>query len=373
LRADHRPGTRSSRRPDAIDYHDHAIAGMDVRLVSMYPLSVLRGGLEYQCVNAVKALQDAGLSARLLDWYDPSDRFDVLHFYGGGWHEIAAQARRRSAIVVTALASARGNHHALRIASRFADRMARRITPTMYGRNRELLATADAVICSSPVEREFFRTMFGVPGSKLRIIPNGIHESRFVATPDAFLQRFGRRDYVLYVGNLVSRKNPLMLARVLDRLQVSGVFVTGTVPAEQDYADEFARFVSGRKGLLWLPGLDYESELMASAYAAAAAFCLPSTAETQPVSALEAMAAGTPVLLADAPYARQHPYEQAVRFAPTEQALAGALRRVLGDRDLHRPSPPLEFRWSAVVGALTAVYQAAQEAATSRGVHWPDA
>lgn len=342
---------------------------MDVRLVSMYPLSILRGGLEYQCVSAVKALQDAGVAARLLDWYDAADRFDVLHFYGGRWNEVAAQAHERCAVVVTALASARGKHRALRIASRLTDALARRISPTMYGRHREFLAMADAVICSNEMEREFFASMYGVPALKLRVIPNGIHESRFAARPDAFVQRFGRRDFVLYVGNLVRRKNPVMLARVLDRLNVPGVFITGTVPTEQEYADEFARFVAGRDGLLWIPGLDYDSELMASAYAAAAAFCLPSTAETQPVSALEAMAAGTPVLLADIPYARQHPYEQAVRFAPAEEALAGALRRVLADRDAYRPSPPQEFRWSTVAAALTAVYREAHAAAVRRGIH----
>jgi len=49
--------------------------------------------------------------------------------------------------------------------------------------------------------------------------------------------------------------------------------------------------------VVYLGALDYHDPLLASAYAAAGVFCLPSLSEVMPLCVLEALAAGTPVVM----------------------------------------------------------------------------
>jgi glycosyltransferase involved in cell wall biosynthesis len=62
--------------------------------------------------------------------------------------------------------------------------------------------------------------------------------------------------------------------------------------------------VANHSHVTWIPGIDHDDPLLASAYAAAAVHVLPSTAEAQGIVSLEAAAAGARVVVSDLPSLR---------------------------------------------------------------------
>jgi glycosyltransferase involved in cell wall biosynthesis len=146
----------------------------------------------------------------------------------------------------------------------------------------------------------------------------------------------------------VPRKNPLVLAEVLRDMGVPGVFIGGVSQAEKAYGDSFEKVVGAVPSLLWIRGLAHDDPILASAYSAAAVFCLPSSAEVQSASALEAMAAGRPIVLG----------EHALRCRPDRpDSIRRAIETALAAPEEHAVRLPESFTWLNVARATAAVYE----------------
>ncbi|HDS59165.1 MAG TPA: glycosyltransferase family 4 protein [Thermoplasmatales archaeon] len=156
-----------------------------------------------------------------------------------------------------------------------------------------------AVVVPSQAAREELAPLISVP---LRVVPTGVDVERFAAGDGSRARRrlgLNDRPLVLHVGRVVREKNldhllaaaPLVLASVPHARFV----VVGTGP----YLEEL-RQKAQRQGLaehVLFTGF-VEEEDLPHYYAAADVFAFPSTYETQGIVALEAMAAGTPVVAA---------------------------------------------------------------------------
>lgn len=160
---------------------------------------------------------------------------------------------------------------------------------------RELVALTDHLIALSEYELSVLNRM-GALTRPYSLVHNGV-DSTFAdsATGEAFAAHVGVRDYVLCVGRIEPRKNQLMLAHALRDTGIDLVLL-GDTP-KQDYAD-LVRAVGGPR--VHLAGkLRHDDPLLASAYAGARVFVLPSWSEGAPLSALEAAAFGLPLVLSD--------------------------------------------------------------------------
>ncbi|HUC38750.1 MAG TPA: glycosyltransferase [Candidatus Acidoferrum sp.] len=132
------------------------------------------------------------------------------------------------------------------------------------------------------------------------VVPNGVDTRRF--NPDVQSSRIrksitkSKRDkVVLYVGRMSKEKRVDVLIRAAARLKGHGIkFVfAGTGPAAHRYQHLAARL--GLRDTARFVGFVPDKDLP-KYYAAADVFCTPSTFETQGIVAIEAMAAGTPVV-----------------------------------------------------------------------------
>ncbi|TMA78579.1 MAG: glycosyltransferase [Deltaproteobacteria bacterium] len=169
------------------------------------------------------------------------------------------------------------------------------IVPGYFAAVREMVALADHLIALSHVEIARLAAA-GAHDVPFTLVRNTVDVARFAAaTPDAFTSRYGVRDYVLCVGRLEPRKNQLMLAQAL---RASGVplVLLGAV-ADDAYAALVRRH--GGANVHLIESLPHDSDLLASAYAGARVFALPSWCEGAPLSALEAAATGTELVLSD--------------------------------------------------------------------------
>jgi glycosyltransferase involved in cell wall biosynthesis len=108
----------------------------------------------------------------------------------------------------------------------------------------------------------------------------------------------------LSIGRIEPRKNTLELIRAARRLELPLVIVGEAPPGFEPY-EATCRQAAGPE-TLWLGRLDHHDPLLASAYAAARVFALPSWFETPGLSALEAALAGCAVVIT--PYGSTRDY-----------------------------------------------------------------
>lgn len=186
------------------------------------------------------------------------------------------------------------------------------------------------------------------------IISNGVDSARFAAPdPDAvraWRARLG--DYVLAVGGIEPRKGSLALLdayALLRRTHPDTALVIAGGETVFDYRDYRARWDArivelGIEPVVLGPVADAG---MPSLVAGASAFAFPSEKEGFGLAAMEALAAGVPVVVSDLPVLRET-FADAVEFAPDAPALAAALERALTAAD-----PARAERGRALAGRYT--------------------
>jgi glycosyltransferase involved in cell wall biosynthesis len=203
------------------------------------------------------------------------------------------------------------------------------------------------VVTVSAFSRDELRELLGVEAV---VVPGGV-DARFV--PGAVETG---RPYVLTVASRTARKNLGALDVAARRLAAEGIELVaagGDRPqfrAETGPARPAVRFL-GHVPDARLPGL----------YAGALAFVLPSLHEGFGLTALEAMACGTPVVAARAG-ALPETCGDAARYADPRDpaAIADAIEAAIGDDALRAAGPrrAATFTWERTVAGLDAVVRA---------------
>ena len=92
-----------------------------------------------------------------------------------------------------------------------------------------------------------------------------------------------------------ARKNILNLIHALKNIDHPAVII-GKI-TDSPYSKQCIEEAKKSKNILIIPGIDNNSELLASAYAAANVFVLPSLFETPGIAALEAALAGSKIVI----------------------------------------------------------------------------
>lgn len=111
----------------------------------------------------------------------------------------------------------------------------------------------------------------------------------------AFREHLGIGEYVVCVGRVEPRKNQLLLAHALRDTGLELVLIGDTPKPDYQALVQAA----GGSRVHFVPRIDHDDPLLASALAGARVFALPSWSEGMPLSALEAASAGVALVLSD--------------------------------------------------------------------------
>lgn len=232
--------------------------------------------------------------------------------------------------------------------------------PNFRSAVRTMAEAADFLVFVSEHERRLIASL-GVPVVNSKVVRNAVDYRKFSETSGAlFAERFGVEDYVLCVGRLESRKNQALLARAVAGTGLPIVFIGHD--GDEQYADT-VRAIAGPNAL-FIPRIEPEDDLLASAYAGARAFCLPSFAEGAPLAALEAAAAGVPLVLSNRSGEKEYFGSLATYVDPFDllglrEAVIAAHAR--GYDDDHRAAlkdlVKRQFAWDRHVDDLIEVYE----------------
>jgi glycosyltransferase involved in cell wall biosynthesis len=226
---------------------------------------------------------------------------------------------------------------------------------------RHYVERADHVICVSEATRRDLLRVFGQVKAPVSVVHHGV-DGRF--HPGVPRLDFLPDRYVLFVGNRDAYKDADVLFRAFaivaandPDLQLLCVGGTGLSARE---VDQFTTLgIRDRVSQQHLP-----DDAMASAYTHAEVFVFPSRFEGFGMPALEAMASGTPTILANATSLPEVGGDAAAYFEPGRaDELAEVITTVLGDAGLRArmATAGLErasgFTWSRAADRTADVYR----------------
>lgn len=228
---------------------------------------------------------------------------------------------------------------------------------------RLTLGRADAVIAVSKAMQQAVLDRFGI---NAYYVPNGVRPPAPVQT-HAVLGQLGLepREYILFASRLVQEKG---LHFLFDAYRALGTRVPLVVAGSggASYADEYERRLrdSAPPGTIFA-GFRSGQDLQ-ELFAHARVYVLPSVMEGLPLSLLEAMSHGLPVIHSDIPECVEVTRGDAgvafaVRDAP---ALADALQSVLGDDALSarlgasaRARVASDYTWPSIAARVEDIYR----------------
>ncbi len=272
--------------------------------------------------------------ARSLDLLAAAPRGATLVIDGLAFAELPAERLRSLGRPLVALV-----HHPLALETGLAPAETERLEAS----EREALAQAAAVVCTSAATRRTLVARYGVPEERVHVAEPGVDPA-----PRAAGSR-GGAPVVLSVGALIPRKNHETLARALALL--GDLAWRWRLVGSPDRDPACARRLSG---LIRELGLNERVELLGAvapaeleaAYASADLFALPSRHEGYGMAYAEALARGLPVIAGDAGAASELvPRDAGARVDPDDvRGIAAALRRLIEDGGARRAAS--DAAWS---------------------------
>lgn len=248
----------------------------------------------------------------------------------------------------------------------------RLFSPDVYLAKR----VAQTTVLNHEIRDAFVRG--GVSPGRVEVVPNGVDLDRFGEVTEADLTRvreaygLGDRPFVLYVGTVMPRKGVTELVRALGSVaEREDVPTPRAILAGENTLDE--EYTARVEELIAELGLERNVELMGfvdaadlpALYALADAFVVSSLEEGFGMTAVEAMAAGTPVVgtqVGGIPTIIEDGKQGRLVEPGDAAALADALAEVLGDPEIRERMAEQarqrarDFSWEAVGEQVEVVY-----------------
>ncbi len=259
------------------------------------------GGLQIQILETIKALNELGINAKLINPYkEKLTSYDLVHIFSAinGNHRIAEHSRSLGLPVVSSPLIRSHWTKSLGKRARFLESLVGRFTnwevKTEYRHILTCLGHSNRLIALGNQERQAIIDGFNIDAGLIDIIPNGIPVRFFNASPEYFVEKTGiKPGFVLCVAAINPYKNQSMLVKALNESNVPVVLIGPCLDGDKQYLDSLLK----QNHVHHLGTLNNDDPLLASAYAAAEVFCLPSMSEVMPISMMEALAAGTPAVI----------------------------------------------------------------------------
>lgn len=277
---------------------------MRIYLASYQSIMLNRGGPTYKILHIKRALENIGIDVRLFDMWDYNLKLtkdDLVHIFLANisTYSLAMNLKLYNAkYVVNPIIYS--NHPAwkVKLYQKLEKPLNKIFIRSMsdYRITRSICKNAERVLPNTKAEEELLVNGMNVDHAKMQVIHNGVEERFAEANPSSFFQKYGLKDFVLYVGHLgPDRKNGRNIIKALQQIDHPAVIIADVLNNKE--GEWCKREIKKSKNIKLITWLDHEDPLLASAYAAAHTFVLPTKYETPGRAALEAGLAGANIVI----------------------------------------------------------------------------
>jgi glycosyltransferase involved in cell wall biosynthesis len=329
---------------------------MKVILDHLIPFSLAHGGVQIQIEQTKVALERARIEVEFGRWWDTSQQGDIIHYFGSIPNNYLHLARqRRIPVVLTNFFSETCNR------SDFYLQVQGLITRGLlalpgWGSIKTQLhwqtyKNVARAIVGTQAEGHVLQTVYGVPESKISVVPLGLDQIYLTNEP---LRRPG--DHLISVGTIRDVKRSIELADLARSAEVPILFIGNPYSLHDPYWQRFHRLIDNRF-VLHRNHVSNASELK-SLLLSARGFVLYSHYETWSLAAHEAAACGLPLLLPDMKWSRECFGEEATYFRADNPKTDSEILR-----NFYKTAPKLSsprqglYSWGDVAKQLVDIYE----------------
>jgi glycosyltransferase involved in cell wall biosynthesis len=328
-------------------------------------VSIIHGGPRIQILRTKEELDKLGVDVALFEPWRPFSRSssDLFHLFSAniGTFHLARNVENLGLPMVTSPIFFTQHSPNFMRSALFVEHALQRIRPgvwTDYGCTQQICKWSRCVLPNTSEESRLIEQGLGVPPERISVVPNGV-EARFeFGDPSLFKKKFGIEKFILNVGHIgPARKNVLGLIRALRTIDHPAVIIGRVTGLE---GERCVKEAAQNKNILLIPGLDNDSKMLASAYAACEVFVLPSLFETPGIAALEAGLAGAKVVITTLGGTREYFGSKAQYVDPysVESIRMGILSALNANRDKAlQHHIKKEYLWRKVAEKTLAVYE----------------
>jgi glycosyltransferase involved in cell wall biosynthesis len=320
------------------------------------PFALAHGGQAIQIQKTIAALNEIGVDAEPLRWWDENQKGDLIHYFGlMPSDQIRFAQQKKIKVLLANLLTEQGSQTNLqrrvrRIFRWGVESFAPRVVANSFG--WEPYRLADACVALTAWEKHLMEYKFGAMAEKIYVVPNGV-EPEFFAAP-----KTPRGEWLVCTATITERKRVLELAEAAVVAQTP-VWVLGKAYTDNDpYAQKFFALAKQNPKVIRYEGGVSNRAGLAKIYRAARGFVLLSAMESLSLSALEAAACECPLLLSDLPWARSS-FEAGTQFCPVTDAVsstAEALKTFYAAAP-QLPPPPKPATWPDVARQFKTIYE----------------
>jgi glycosyltransferase involved in cell wall biosynthesis len=323
------------------------------------PFLLAHGGLQIQVESTKAALQEADFEVEYLRWWDHSQCGDLIHFFGrANPSHIDFAHTKGMKYVMQELLTSQGSRSVTHLRLQAAaNRILRKILPSSYRLplRWDSYQKADAIIAITKWEAWIMGALFDAPPQRIRVVPNSV--------ADVFFRRAAKPfgEHLICVATITERKRLLELAQAATFAETP-LRVIGKPYSDSDpYFLRFLEAIRASQGIVEYLGPIHKPEDLASCLHHARGFVLPSTMETQSLAALEAAAAGLPLLLSDLPWAHDTFGNKATYLPICSGLVLSSHLKNFFDLAPRLPTPDKPPTWREVADKLVRIYDSLLE------------
>jgi glycosyltransferase involved in cell wall biosynthesis len=338
---------------------------MKVGYVAPMSIAAVNGGVRTQAHFTITHIKKMGVEPILLSpWDDLTGRsLDLVHVFGASVENSEIIPKIQDLNIPVLLSPVfYTNHSASRIrkviqAEKFLSKFGSGIR-TDFGIKSALCHKANLLLPNTSDEANLILEGFEVPKPKIEIIPNGVEERFGDATRDAFVEKYGIEDFILFAGQASApRKNVIQILKIASKLEAPVVIIGDF--GKDNYSKDCLSLANKAQNVTLIPTLPHSSELLSSAYAASSVFVLPSFYETPGIAALEAALAGSNIVITEHGGPKDYFEDYAEYIDPnSKRSLLNAIKKAL-----QKPTSDLKemilhkFTWDNVAQKTKSQYQ----------------
>jgi glycosyltransferase involved in cell wall biosynthesis len=225
---------------------------------------------------------------------------------------------------------------------------------------KRLLQIADKIIVNSYMELEALSSVYALSLDSFAVVHNGVERNYFLELiENDFIKTFSleNQKYILNVANIEPRKNQFEFLKALKKYPNLKFVVIGNIRDENYYQKciEVAE-----EQLLFLGSLDYNSNLLHSAYLGCEFFAMPSILETPSIAALEAAATGAKILITKEGSTEEY-FKNFVHYIDpySSESIEVSIKNVLEQKNDSNLKESIDkfFNWSVVCEKLKVEYE----------------